>query len=94
MSARPEEIQKAHPAPITEEIGPAENYIYAFMVNMEINWEEAIAHYLSQGRVCCNPDCMKDIEQRPTQARHCSVPCRNHTWYVRWKRGDTRLCRG
>ncbi len=90
MSARPEEIE-TQPAPLKEEIGPAEDYIYTLMVNLEINWEEAIAHFLSQGRVCTNPDCLKDIEQRLSEARHCSVPCRDHAYWLRKKRGDTRL---
>ncbi len=86
-----EEIREACPIPMTEEIGPAEDYIYTLMVNLEMNWEEAIAHFLSQGRVCTNPDCLKDIEQRLSEARHCSVPCRDHAYWLRKKRGDTRL---
>ncbi len=87
MSARPEAIQKDQPALVAEE----DDYVYTLMVNLEINWEEALAHYRMHGRVCTNPECGKDIEPRPTQSRHCSVPCRSRAFWLRWKRGDTRL---
>ncbi len=93
MSARPEAI-KSHPTPITEEIGPAESYIYTLMVNLEMDWEQAIAHYLAQGRVCCNPDCGKGIEQRLLQSRYCNFRHQQRAYHLRKRRGDTRLCRG
>ncbi len=91
MSARPVEIQKVHPVPITEDIGPAESYIYTLMVNLEMNWEEAIAHFLAQGRVCCNPDCGKSIEQRLLQSRYCNFSHQQRAYLLRKRRGDTRL---
>ncbi len=90
ISSGPEEI-KAPPAPITEEIGPAESYIYTLMVNLEMDWEQAIAHYFAQGRVCCNPDCGKNIEQRFLQTRYCNFYCQQRAYILRKRRGDTRL---
>ncbi len=94
MSARPVEVQKAHPTPLKEEIGPAESYIYTLMVNLEMDWEQAIAHYLAQGRVCCNPDCGKSIEQRVLQARYCNFYCQQRAYTLRKRRRDTRLRMG
>ncbi len=82
----PEAI-KAHPAFAHWE----DNYLYTLMVNLEMDWEEAIAHYLAQGRVCCNPECGKDIESLILRAFHCRIPCRDRAYWLRKKRGDARL---